>query len=130
LCEVVARALYERQNSTIDDLDRVGAAHGLATLTPRDEPLAADFWLALAVANMATIAACSWLAAGDVRRRRALVYPLTVSKLTSSTAGVILFVTRAHALAYLSAPLVDLPIAVVTVGALRAALPPGDPRRI
>ncbi|TMA80648.1 MAG: hypothetical protein E6J71_19310 [Deltaproteobacteria bacterium] len=127
---VGALAFFVRPNGTLADLDRVGAALGLASLPPRDEPLAADFWLALAVANMATIAACSWLAAGDVRRRRALVYPLIVSKLTSSTAGVILFVTRAHALAYLSAPLVDLPIAVVTVAALRAALPPGDPRRI
>jgi hypothetical protein len=121
---------FLRPNGTLADLDRVGAAVGFASLPPRDAPLAADFWLALGVANMATIAACCWLAAGDVRRRRVLVYPVVVSKLTSSTAGVVLFVTRAHALAYLSATLVDLPIALVTLAALRSALPPGDPHRI
>src|SRR5882672_6096065 len=119
-----------RPDETVTDLDRLGALVGLPTLQRTAVAGVSDFWLPLAIANMATIAACSWLAAGDVRRRRALVYPLIVSKLTSSTAGVVLFVTRAHALAYLSAPLVDLPIAVVTVAALRAALPPGDPRRI
>jgi hypothetical protein len=125
-----ALAFFVRPNGTLADLDRVGAAVGFTSLPPRGEPLAAEFWLALGVANMATIAACCWLAAGDVRRRRVLVYPVIVSKLTSSTVGAILFATRAHALAYLSATLVDLPIAVVLIAALRAALPPGDRHRI
>ena len=121
---------FVRPNGTLADLDRVGAALGFTSLPPRAEPLAAEFWLALGVANMATIAVCCWLAAADVRRRRALVYPVIVSKLTSSTAGAILFATRVHALAYLSATLVDLPIAAVLIAALRAALPPDDPHRI
>jgi len=65
---VGALAFFVRPNGTLADLDRVGAALGLASLPPRDEPLAADFWLALAVANMATIAACSWLAAAASAR--------------------------------------------------------------
>lgn len=125
-----AVTFFVRPNGTLADLNRAGVAVGFASLPPRSEPAAAEFWLALGVANMATIAACCWLAAGDVRRRRALVYPVIVSKLTSSTAGAILFASRVHALAYLSATLVDLPIAVVLIAGLRAALPPGDRHRI
>ena len=75
----------------------------------------------LAVANMATIAACCALAAGDVRGRRALAYPTVVSQLTSSASGLPLFLFRAHAFAYLPAVLVYRPLALVTLAALRAA---------
>src|ERR1051325_37313 len=64
-----------RPDDTVKDLDRVGALVGLPTLARSAYPMVSDFWLALAIANMATITACAWLAAGDIRRRRALVYP-------------------------------------------------------
>src|ERR671937_774248 len=69
-------AFLLRPDDTVRNLDRLGAL----------------LWLPLAVANMATITTCAWLAAGDVRGRRALVYPVVVSKLTSSGTGLLLFV--------------------------------------
>src|SRR5213593_4875149 len=113
---------FLRPAGTVADLDRVGLLLGLTPLPPAGGPVAADFWLTLAVANMAAIAACAGLAAA-VRRRRALVYPLVVSKLTSSGTGFLLFAGGAHAFPYLVVPLVDLPIALVLVAALRAARP-------
>jgi hypothetical protein len=115
---------FLRPYGTVADLDRVGVALGLAPLPAAGGPVAADFWLILAVANMATIAACAGLIARDVRRHRALAYPLVVSKITSSTAGLLLFVVRAPAMPFLAATLVDLPIALLTIAALRGAPPP------
>src|SRR5919198_375247 len=63
------------------------------------------------------------LGAGDVRGRRALVYPVVVSKLTSSGTGLLLFVQWAHALPLLAIALVDLPIAVILLRALGRARP-------
>ena len=114
---------FVRSEGTVADLDRIGLLLGLAPLPPTGGPVAANFWLTLAVANMATIAACAGLAATDVRRRRALVYPLVVSKLTSSGTGLLLFAGGIHAFPYLVVPLVDLPIAAVLVAGLRAARP-------
>lgn len=117
---VGALAFFVRPQGTVADLDRVGVAIGLASLPVSAGPAGSDFWLVLAVANMATIAACCGLAAADVRGRRALVYPVVVSKVTSSATGLLLFLGRAHALPFLSATLVDLPIALVLLAALRA----------
>ena len=114
---------FVRSAGTVADLDRVGVLLGFAPLPAADHPVGADFWLTLAIANMATITACAALAAGDVRRRRALVYPLVVSKITSSTTGLLLFAGRVHAFPYLVVPLVDLPIALILMAALRAAPP-------
>jgi len=113
-----------RPDQTVADLDRFGIAIGLPGLPPSGVPVASDFWLALAVANMATITACSWLAAADVRGRRALVYPIVVSKFASSGTGVLLFLRWAHALPFLVIALVDLPIALILIAALRRARPP------
>ncbi|HYR96953.1 MAG TPA: hypothetical protein VEM57_09455 [Candidatus Binatus sp.] len=110
-----------RPDETVTDLDRLGALVGLPTLQRTAVAGVSDFWLPLAIANMATIAACAWLAAGDVRRRRALVYPIVVSKLASSATGVLLFVRWSPAFPFLAVALVDLPIAVILVSALRAA---------
>jgi hypothetical protein len=110
-----------RPDETVRDLDRVGALVRLPTLAQSRMPMMSDFWLILAVANMATIAACAGLAAGDVRRRRTLVYPIIVSKLASSTTGILLFVRWTPAFPFLAAALVDLPIAIILVSALRAA---------
>jgi len=112
-----------RPDETVRDLDRVGALIGLPGLPASGAPVASDFWLALAVANMATITACCWLAAMDVRARRALVYPVVVSKLVSSATGVLLFVRWAHAFSLLSIALVDFPIALILLAALRRARP-------
>src|SRR5437899_10124712 len=112
-----------RPDDTVRDLDRVGSLLGLAALPPSRGPVASDFWLALAVANMATITACAWLAAGDVRGRRALVYPIVVSKLASSGTGLLLFAQWTHAFPLLTIALVDLPIAVILVRALRRSRP-------
>src|SRR5881628_2509106 len=61
---------FVRPAGTVADLDRVGLLLGLTPLPPAGGPVAADFWLTLAVANMAAIATCAGLAAADVRRRR------------------------------------------------------------
>ena len=113
---------FVRPDGLVADLDRVGSLFGLAPLPPGPHPAAADFWLTLAVANMGTIAACAGFAAVDVRRRRALVYPLLVSKFTSSGTGILLF-ARTAAFPFLVVALVDLPIAIVLLVALRAARP-------
>lgn len=110
-----------RPDETVMDLDRVGAFVGLPTLHRSPVAGVSDFWLPLAIANMATIAACAWLAAGDVRRRRALVYPIIVSKIASSATGILLFARWAAAFPFLAVALVDLPIAIVLLSALRAA---------
>jgi hypothetical protein len=112
-----------RPDDTVRDLDRVGALVGLPTLAAGRLPVASDFWLPLAIANMATIAACSWLAAADVRGRRALVYPVVVSKLASSATGILLFVRWCPAFPFLTVALVDLPIAVILLTKLRGAAP-------
>ena len=52
---------FFRPAGTVADLDRVGLLLGLAPLPPASGPVAADFWLTLAVANMAAIAACAGL---------------------------------------------------------------------
>ena len=116
-------AFLLRPDDTVQDLDRVGSLLGLPTLSPSRVPVASDFWLALAVANMATITACSWLAAADVRARRPLVYPVVVSKLASSGTGLLLFVQWAHAFPLLTIALVDLPIAIILLRALGRARP-------
>ena len=103
------------------DLDRMGALVGLPTLALSRIPVTSDFWLTLAIANMATITACAWLAAADVRGRRSLVHAIVLSKLASSATGILLFVRWAHAFPFLAAALVDLPIAMILVSALRRA---------
>src|SRR6266480_1576194 len=98
-----------RPDDTVRNLDRVGSLLGLPTLPPSHAPVASDFWLALAVA--------------DVRGRRALVYPVVVSKLASSGTALLLFVQWTHALPLLAIALVDLPIAVILLRALSRARP-------
>ena len=112
-----------RPDDTVRDMDRVGALVGLPTLVESRVPVTSDFWLTLAVANMATITACSWLAARDVRRRRPLVHAIVVSKLASSGTGILLFVRWSMAFPFLAAALVDLPIALILISGLRAARP-------
>src|SRR6266446_3967663 len=116
-------AFLLRPDDTVRNLDRVGSLLGFPTLAPSRVPVASDFWLALAVANMATITVCAWLAAGDVRGRRALAYPIVVSKLVSSGTGLLLFVQWTHAFPLLTIALVDLPIAVILLRALGRARP-------
>ena len=112
-----------RPDDTVRDLDRVGVLLGLPTLPVSRAPVASDFWLALAVANMATITACCWLAASDVRARRVLAYPVVVSKLASSGTALLLFTRWTHAFPLLTIALVDLPIAIILVRALGRARP-------
>ena len=116
-------AFLLRPDDTVRNLDRVGSLLGFPTLAPSRVPVASDFWLALAVANMATITVCAWLAAGDVRGRRSLAYPIVVSKLVSSGTGLLLFMQWTHAFPLLTIALVDLPIAVILLRALGRARP-------
>jgi hypothetical protein len=110
-----------RPDGTVADIDRLGALLGLPTMPPSSIAVASDFWLAQAVANCAALAACSWLAAADVRSRRALAYPVVISNLVSATLGLLLFVRWTPALPFLAITLVDLTLAVVLLRALRRA---------
>jgi hypothetical protein len=123
LFAVGAVAFLLQPEETVGNLNLPGALIGLPPLLPADRAVSSDFWFALAIANMATIAACSWLAAGDVRRRRVLVYPVVVSKLVSSGTALLLFVRWAHTFPFLATALVDLPIAIILIVALRGARP-------
>ncbi len=112
-----------RPDETVRYLDWAGVLVGLPPLPPSRVAVASDFWFALAIANMATIAGCAWLAAGDVRGRRVLVYPIVVSKIASSATSIVLFVRWSHSLPFLTIALVDLPIAFLLLAALRRARP-------
>ena len=113
-----------RPDETVTYLDRIGALVGLPTLVRTAVPVVSDFWLPLAIANMATVAVGAWYAAGDVRRRRAAVYPIIASTLVASATGGLLFVRWATAFSFLAGALANLMIAVVLISALRAA--PGE----
>lgn len=121
LCIGGAVVFVLRPDEVVRDIDRLGRLVRLPTLTATGYPVVSDFWLAMAVANMMTLAACAWLAAGDVRRRRALVYPIIVSNVVAAAIGVLLFVRWSMALPFLTIAIVDLPIAAIFVAALRAA---------
>jgi hypothetical protein len=125
LFAIGAVAFLLRPDDTVRALDRVGVLIGLPALPPSPMPMASDFWLALGVANMATIAACAWLAAVDVRARRALVYPIVVSKFASALTGLLLFARWSASFPFLAIALVDLPIAAVLLAGLRRARPGG-----
>ena len=113
-----------RPDNTVTALDRIGALAGLPTLADARLPVVSDFWLAFAVADMATLATCAWLAAADVRRRRSLVHAIVVSKLTATMAAVLLFVRWAHVVPFLAIAVVEMAVAIVVVSALRATSPP------
>jgi len=121
LFAIGAAGFLVRPDDTVRELDRVGALLRLRTLPPSSAPVASDFWLALAVANMAAVAVCAAIAGSDVRRHRALVHPIVASKLTSAATGALLFVGWTPAFPFLAIALVDLPIAIILVRALRAA---------
>jgi hypothetical protein len=120
LCIGGAVVFVLRPDEVVRDIDRLGRLVRLPTLMATGYPVVSDFWLAMAVANMMTLAACAWLAAGDVRRRRALVYPIIVSNVVAAAIGVLLFVRWSMAFPFLAIALVDLPIALILISGLRA----------
>jgi hypothetical protein len=80
------------------------------------------YWNALAVSLMATITTLSAMAATDVRRRRALVWPVMISKAVSSGMYVRRF-TEQRSTAYLVGAAVDGSILVVTAKRFFASRP-------
>ncbi len=90
-------AFLLRPDDTVRNLDRVGSLLGFPTLAPSRVPVASG--------------------------RRALAYPVVVSKLVSSGTGLLLFVQWTHAFPLLTIALVDLPIAVILLRALGRARP-------
>ena len=78
------------------------------------------YWNALAVSLMATITTLTAMAATDVRRRRALVWPLMVSKAVSSGMFVARF-REQRSTPYLVGAAVDGSILAVTVQRFFAA---------
>jgi hypothetical protein len=80
---------------------------------PSLPPSSEKYWNALAVSLMATITALSAMAASDVRRRRAFVWPLMLSKAVSSGMYLRRFSER-RATPYLVGAVVDGSILVVT----------------
>jgi len=87
---------------------------------PALPPSSEKYWNALAVSLMATITALSAMAATDVRRRRALVWPLMLSKAVSSGMYVRRF-TEQRSTAYLIGAAVDGSILAVTAKRFLAA---------
>lgn len=112
-----------RPDATVEDIDRVGALLGWPPLPASQVPVASDIWLALAVANMATVSTCSLLAAGDVRARRVCAYPVVVSLVAAAASGLLLFVRWTPAIPFLAITLVALAFAILLVRALRGARP-------
>ena len=121
LCLGGAVAFLLRPDDAVRHIDTLGRIVRLPTLTATGYPVVSDFWLAMAIANMMTLATCAWIAAGDVRRRRALVYPIIVSNVVAAAVGILLFVRWSMALPFLAIAIVDLPIAAIFLAALRAA---------
>ena len=121
LCFGGAVAFLLRPDDVVRHVDTLGRLVRLPTLMATGYPVVSDFWLAIAIANMMTLATCAWIAAGDVRRRRALVYPIIVSNVVAAAIGILLFVRWSMALPFLAIAIVDLPIAAIFVAALRAA---------
>src|SRR5437016_12394395 len=73
-------AFLLRPDDTVRNLDRVGSLLGFPTLAPSRVTVASDFWLAVAVANVATVNVFEWLDADDVHGRRAPAYPIHMHK--------------------------------------------------
>jgi hypothetical protein len=121
LCLGGAVAFLLRPDDVVRHIDTLGRIVRLPTLTATGYPVVSDFWLAMAIANMMTLATCAWIAAGDVRRRRVLVYPIIVSNVVAAAVGILLFMRWSAALPFLAIAIVDLPIAAIFLAALRAA---------
>ena len=79
------------------------------------------FWSILAAAMMAAITVACGLAAADVRRNRALVWPVLASKLTSSIGGIAAFLLLGRHLAHLTIATTDFPLFVLLLWAHRRA---------
>lgn len=104
----------------VRDLNATGAFLGLAEIEIQGGTGSEEFWRILGLAMMATIAAASWVAARDVRRHRAAIIPIVVSKLTSSALGLAYF-ALSGAGAFLAIFLADFPMALVTIYFYRRA---------
>ena len=101
-----------------------GTAHALPDALLRSLPFFADWtalpaaeahnWTALAISMMATITACSALAARDPVRNRDFAIPVMVSKGVSSAAGLILLAVHARYAFYVAIFCADFPLLVVT----------------
>lgn len=87
---------------------------------PSLPPSSEKYWNALAVSLMATITTLSAIAASDVRRRRAFVWPLMVSKAVSSGMYLRRF-SEDRRTPYLVGAAVDGSILVVTAQRFLAA---------
>jgi hypothetical protein len=110
-----------RPEEMIHHLGVPGTFIGLPSLATTGMAVESDFWFALAVANMAANAACCWLAASNIRVRRALVYPVVVSMLVASGTAALVFVRWAPAFPFLALVLVALPVALILLRALGRA---------
>jgi hypothetical protein len=116
-----ATGFLVRPEEVIHGLGVPGTYIGLPSLSPSSVAVESDFWFALAIANMATDAACCWFAAADVRGRRTLVYPVVVSMLVASGTAALLFVRWSPAFPFLAVVLVALPVALVLLRGLNRA---------
>jgi hypothetical protein len=116
-----AAAFLLRPEEIIHGLGIPGPMIGLPALATTSVAVESDFWFAFAVANMATNAACCWIAAGDVRFRRVLVYPVVVSMLVATSTAALVFIRWAPALPFLAIVITALPIALILLRALGRA---------
>ncbi|MBI5380141.1 MAG: DUF362 domain-containing protein [Nitrospirae bacterium] len=97
------------QNLLLDLLNRLAQVVGLPTV-----PLSTEqFWLALTVSLMVTLTVMAYLVQRNVRSNRGYTVPLMVSKATSSTTLLALFLVWGP-LAYLAGAIVDGGLFVLT----------------
>ena len=107
-----------RPEEVIHGLGLPGVHIGLPPLATVDLAVESDFWFAFVVANMATNAAGCWLAAGDIRGRRTLVYAVVVSMLVVSGTAALVFVRWSPAFPFLAIALAALPVALILLRGL------------
>jgi hypothetical protein len=110
-----------RADGLVRNLNAIGRVLRLPVVSVPTGPVASDFWFALAVANLATNAVCAWMASTDVRGRRGFAYPVVISHLVSAGTALLLLVRWSAAFPIVGLFVVDLAVAVIVIGVLRAA---------
>ncbi|MBI1746460.1 MAG: hypothetical protein HYR55_07715 [Acidobacteria bacterium] len=79
------------------------------------------YWLVLAFSFMMTITALSYMAKQDIATRKGYIIPILVSKLSTTVAGLLVFLFYFRAFAHLANSLVDFSIFLIILTLYRKA---------